>query len=171
MSGTHSGTQLHESSKAVDFAKFQNEYWARLQRLRKSLTKDIDKDANLYWKEILLIQAGRKRTTKKVESAEDLCFTRDEYVNGQLDSFHGLSEEHRSDVYEKFREYKRMRAQRGEWDEAQFANQIFARILRRRQSQLARGDKVQAYEGRPISFLAVDECQDLLPRQLDVCMA
>ena len=59
------------------------------------------------------------------ETAKELCFTRDEYVAGQLDSFHGLSEADRADIYDKYVEYIKMRARRGQWDEAQFANELF----------------------------------------------
>ena len=53
--------------------------------------------------------------------------------------------------------------------QAQLANNLFARIWRKQLDQLASGaEAIRAYEGRAVSFLAVDETQDLLPRQLDV---
>ena len=45
------------------------------------------KEALLHVKEFLLIQAGRKRGQATDISEDSLCFTREEYVAGQLDSF------------------------------------------------------------------------------------
>ena len=45
------------------------------------------KEALLHFKEFLLIQAGRKRGQATDISEDSLCFTREEYVAGQLDSF------------------------------------------------------------------------------------
>ena len=83
-----SDTQLHELRHEVTYELFQRVYWTALTKRRKAVINDVDKDANLYWKEILLIQAGRKRDVPTAETAEGLCFTRDQYVRlGQLDSF------------------------------------------------------------------------------------
>ena len=68
----------------------------------------------------------------------------------------GLAEKERNDIYDKFETYKKIRRDRKEWDEAQLANQLFFRIERKRLQITDRNELVQAYEGRPVSFLA--EC-------------
>jgi hypothetical protein len=66
-------------------------------------------------------------------------FTEEEYMNPQLDTFSGLTVANREWVYECYREYKKLRTKRNEWDEAQLANHLLGRVWEHRQGQVGPG--------------------------------
>jgi hypothetical protein len=94
--------------------------------------------AFLLFKEFLNIQGGRRRVIAAEPTAEKLSrdFTEEEYLSLQLDTFCGLTAANREWVYEHYREYKKMRTKRNEWDEAQLANNLLGRVWENRQRQV-----------------------------------
>uniref|UniRef100_A0A6N2NGM6 UvrD-like helicase ATP-binding domain-containing protein n=1 Tax=Salix viminalis TaxID=40686 RepID=A0A6N2NGM6_SALVM len=132
-------------TKEVNFEKFCAVYWPRFnEKIKNKL------DSSRVFTEIIShikgsLQAGKSR---------DGSLSREDYVNLSEGRISTLNRQKRDVIYDIFEGYEKMKAANGDFDMADFVNDLHLRL------------KTYKYEGEAMDFVYIDEVQDLTMRQI-----
>ncbi|KAJ6401717.1 hypothetical protein OIU84_013891 [Salix udensis] len=132
-------------TKEVNFEKFCAVYWPRFnEKIKNKL------DSSRVFTEIIShikgsLQAGKSR---------DGSLSREDYVTLSEGRISTLSRQKRDVIYDIFEDYEKMKAANGDFDMADFVNDLHLRL------------KTYKYEGEVMDFVYIDEVQDLTMRQI-----
>ncbi|KAJ6321838.1 hypothetical protein OIU77_011843 [Salix suchowensis] len=132
-------------TKEVNFEKFCAVYWPHFnEKIKNKL------DSSRVFTEIIShikgsLQAGKSR---------DGSLSREDYVNLSEGRISTLNRQKRDVIYDIFEGYEKMKAANGDFDMADFVNDLHLRL------------KTYKYEGEAMDFVYIDEVQDLTMRQI-----
>ncbi|KAJ6726124.1 MAMMARY TURMOR VIRUS RECEPTOR-like protein 1 2 MTVR1 2 [Salix purpurea] len=132
-------------TKEVNFEKFCAVYWPRFnEKIKNKL------DSSRVFTEIIShikgsLQAGKSR---------DGSLSREDYVSLSEGRISTLNRQKRDVIYGIFEGYEKMKAANGDFDMADFVNDLHLRL------------KTYKYEGEEMDFVYIDEVQDLTMRQI-----
>ncbi|CAB4320610.1 unnamed protein product [Prunus armeniaca] len=133
------------STKEVNYERFSSSYWPRFNI---QLTKKLDA-SRVFTEIISQIKGGL--------GAMEACdgkLSRQEYAQMSEGKASDLDKEKRDIIYDIFQVYEKMKRRNGEFDIADFVNDIHRRF------------KHEKYEGDDIDFVYIDEVQDLAMSQI-----
>nr|XP_011463726.1 PREDICTED: uncharacterized protein LOC101298122 [Fragaria vesca subsp. vesca] len=131
-------------TKEVNYDKFYSSYWPHFNI---QITKKLD--ASRVFTEII---SHIKGGLEALEASDGIC-SRDCYVkmSGRASN---LSEENKEIIYDIFQVYEKMKLRNGEFDIADFVNDIHRRL------------KHENYRGDEMDYVYIDEVQDLTMSQV-----
>lgn len=137
--------QTFLTTKEVTYERFNSSYWPHFDVL---LTKKLD--ASRVFTEIISHIKGGLRALE----AGDGKLSRSCYVQMSEGRAYNLSQQKREKIYDIFQVYEKMKMRNGEFDIADFVNDIHRRLER------------EKYKGDEINFVYIDEVQDLAMSQI-----
>ncbi|KAL3582367.1 hypothetical protein D5086_016699 [Populus alba] len=132
-------------TKEVNFEKFGAVYWPRFnEKLKKKL------DSSRVFTEIISHIKGGLRAGE----SGDGRLSRKDYVFLSEGRKSTLNRQNRDLIYDIFEKYEKMKAKNGDFDMADFVNDLHLRL------------KTYKYKGVAMDFVYIDEVQDLTMRQI-----
>ncbi|KAJ6351132.1 hypothetical protein OIU78_007125 [Salix suchowensis] len=132
-------------TKEVNFEKFCAVYWPRFnEKIKNKL------DSSRVFTEIISHIKGSLQSGK----SRDGSLSREDYVNLSEGRISTLNRHKRDVIYDIFEGYEKMKAANGDFDMADFVNDLHLRL------------KTYKYEGEAMDFVYIDEVQDLTMRQI-----
>lgn len=137
--------QTFLTTKEVTYERFNSSYWPHFD---VQLTKKLD--ASRVFTEIISHIKGGLRALE----AGDGKLSRSCYVQMSEGRAYNLSQQKREIIYDIFQVYEKMKMRNGEFDIADFVNDIHRRL------------KHEKYMGDEINFVYIDEVQDLAMSQI-----
>ncbi|PRQ41350.1 putative uvrD-like Helicase, ATP-binding domain, P-loop containing nucleoside triphosphate hydrolase [Rosa chinensis] len=137
--------QTFLTTKEVTYARFSSSYWPHFD---VQLTKKLD--ASRVFTEIISHIKGGLRALE----AGDGKLSQLDYVQMSEGRASSLSQQKREIIYDIFQVYEKMKMRNGEFDIADFVNDIHHRL------------KCEKYKGDEIDFVYIDEVQDLAMSQI-----
>lgn len=133
--------------KEVNYDKFYSSYWPHFSN---NLTKKLD--ASRVFTEIISYIKG---SIQAVEAC-DCKLDRDEYLQISESRVSTLSRQSREKIYEIYKDYEKMKIERGEYDLADLVIDLHRRLRNGR------------FEGHKMDFVYIDEVQDLTMSQISL---
>ncbi|KAG5240587.1 P-loop containing nucleoside triphosphate hydrolases superfamily [Salix suchowensis] len=132
-------------TKEVNFEKFCAVYWPHFnEKIKNKL------DSSRVFTEIISHIKGSLQSGK----SRDGSLSREDYVNLSEGRISTLNRQKRDVIYDIFEGYEKMKAANGDFDMADFVNDLHLRL------------KTYKYEGEVMDFVYIDEVQDLTMRQI-----
>ncbi|XP_011025216.1 PREDICTED: uncharacterized protein LOC105126145 [Populus euphratica] len=132
-------------TKEVNFEKFCAVYWPRFnEKFKKKL------DSSRVFTEIISHIKGGLRTGESCDGR----LSRQDYIFLSEGRISTLNRQKRDLIYDIFEDYEKMKAENGDFDMADFVNDLHLRL------------KTYKYEGDAMDFVYIDEVQDLTMRQI-----
>ncbi|KAJ6903318.1 hypothetical protein NC651_020731 [Populus alba x Populus x berolinensis] len=132
-------------TKEVNFEKFCAVYWPRFnEKFKKKL------DSSRVFTEIISHIKGGLRPGESCDGR----LNREDYVFLSKGHKSTLNRQNRDLIYDIFEDYEKMKAKNGDFDMADFVNDLHLRL------------KTYKYEGDAMDFVYIDEVQDLTMRQI-----
>jgi len=132
-------------TKEVNFEKFCAVYWPRFnEKFKKKL------DSSRVFTEIISHIKGGLRAGESCDGR----LSREDYVFLSEGRISTLNRQKRDLIYDIFEDYEKMKAENGDFDMADFVNDLHLRL------------KTYKYEGDAMDFVYIDEVQDLTMRQI-----
>ncbi|PON39575.1 ATP-dependent DNA helicase PcrA [Parasponia andersonii] len=132
-------------TKEVNYEKFSSAYWPHFN---SKLTKKLD-PSRVFTEIISHIKGGLQSL-----EASDGKLSRDDYLKMSEGRSSNLTWETRERIYDIFQVYEKMKMGNGEFDLADFVNDLHFRL------------KHERYEADEMDFVYIDEVQDLTMSQL-----
>ncbi|CAH9085205.1 unnamed protein product [Cuscuta europaea] len=133
--------------KEVNFDRFSCLYWPHFN---SHLIKNHDA-AKVFTEIISHIKGGLR-----IGEAHDAKLSRAEYVSMTESRVSTLNEKRREEIYDIFLYYEKKKIERGEFDLADFVNDLHFRL------------NEEIWEGERMDFVYIDEVQDLTMRQISL---
>ena len=137
--------QMFIRTKEVNYERFSSSYWPHFN---SQLTKNLD-PSRVFTEIISYIKGG----LQSMETS-DGKLNREDYVQLSERRASSLSKQNRDIIYDIFQMYEKMKMENGEYDLADFVNDLHFRLRHER------------YEGDVMDFVYIDEVQDLTMSQL-----
>ncbi|KAG6766037.1 hypothetical protein POTOM_030102 [Populus tomentosa] len=132
-------------TKEVNFEKFCAVYWPRFnEKFKKKL------DSSRVFTEIISHIKGGLRAGESCDGR----LSREDYVFLSKGRMSTLNRQNRDFIYDIFEKYEKMKAKNGDFDMADFVNDLHLRL------------KTYKYKGDAMDFVYIDEVQDLTMRQI-----
>ncbi|KAF3432418.1 hypothetical protein FNV43_RR27158 [Rhamnella rubrinervis] len=131
--------------REVNYERFSSSYWPHFN---SQLTKNLD-PSRVFTEIISYIKGGLQSM-----EAFDGKLNREDYNLLSERRASSLSKQKRETIYDIFQAYEKMKKKNGEYDLADFVNDLHFRLRRER------------YEGDVMDFVYIDEVQDLTMSQL-----
>ncbi|KAG6766040.1 hypothetical protein POTOM_030105 [Populus tomentosa] len=132
-------------TKEVNFEKFHAVYWPRFnEKFKKKL------DSSRVFTEIISHIKGGLQAGESCDGR----LSREDYVFLSESRKSTLNMQKRDLIYDIFEDYEKMKVENGDFDMADFVNDLHLRL------------KTYKYEGDAMDFVYIDEVQDLTMRQI-----
>ena len=132
--------QMFIRTKEVNYERFSSSYWPHFN---SQLTKNLD-PSRVFTEIISYIKGG----LQSMETS-DGKLNREDYVQLSERRASSLSKQNRDIIYDIFQMYEKMKMENGEYDLADFVNDLHFRLRHER------------WEGDVMDFVYIDEVQDL----------